>query len=215
MTNNSARAHLVRALRLAPRGVALVLVATLALHSGGGRVHATADREVRLLTIDGVINPFTARYLTRGLGEAAAARAALVVLRLNTPGGLESSTRKMTEAMLSSPVPVVVYVAPAGARAASAGMFITIAAHVAAMAPGTNIGAAHPVGVGGQADTVMTGKVVNDAAALARAIERVVGDPALRDDLRRRGRARVHAFDWETTAEQTVATYEAVAGSGR
>ena len=130
-----------------------------------------AGREVRLLTIDGVINPLTARYLERELHEAASARAELVVLRLNTPGGLESSMRRMTEAILASQVPVAVYVAPPGARAASAGMFITIAAHVAVMAPGTNIGAAHPVGIGGaRADSVMTGKVVNDAAALARAL---------------------------------------------
>ena len=170
MTNNSARAHLESVLHLARRGAPLVLLATLAFQTGGGRVQPTLGREVRLLTIDGVINLFTARYLTRGLEEAAAARAELVVLRLNTPGALESSTRKMTEAMLSSPVPIVVYVAPAGARAASAGMFITVAAHIAALAPGTNIGAAHPVGMGAQTDTVMAGKVVNDVAALARAI---------------------------------------------
>ncbi|MDQ3949036.1 MAG: nodulation protein NfeD [Gemmatimonadota bacterium] len=128
-------------------------------------------REVRLLTLDGVINPLTARYLERELREAASSRAALVVLRLDTPGGLESSMRKMAEAILASRVPVAVYVAPPGGRAASAGMFLTIAAHVAAMAPGTNIGAAHPVGIGGaRADSVMTGKVVNDAAALARAL---------------------------------------------
>ena len=131
---------------------------------------APTGPEVRLLAIDGVINPLTARYLERELREAASARAILVVLRLDTPGGLESSMRKMIEAILASPVPVAVYVAPSGARAASAGMFLTIAAHVAAMAPGTNIGAAHPVGLGGGADSVMTGKVVNDAAALARAV---------------------------------------------
>lgn len=129
-----------------------------------------AGGEVSLLTIDGVINPLTARYLERGLQEAADRQAEAVIIRLNTPGGLETSMRAMTQAMLNSPVPVVVYVAPAGARAASAGMFITIAAHVAAMAPGTNIGAAHPVGLGEQADPVMTEKIVNDAAALARSL---------------------------------------------
>src|SRR5918992_1488984 len=129
-----------------------------------------AGREVRLLTIDGVINPLTARYLERELHEAASARAELVVLRLNTPGGLESSMRRMTEAILASQVPVAVYVAPPGARAASAGMFITIAAHVAVMAPGTNIGAAHPVGMGTQTDTVMAGEGGNDSAAAAPAV---------------------------------------------
>jgi membrane-bound serine protease (ClpP class) len=130
-----------------------------------------AAGEVRVLTIDGAINPLTARYLERGLRDAQAAGDAAVVVRLDTPGGLETSMRKMTSAMLASPVPVVVHVAPAGARAASAGMFLTIAAHVAAMAPGTNIGAAHPVPAGGgKMDPVMSGKVTNDASALARSL---------------------------------------------
>jgi membrane-bound serine protease (ClpP class) len=107
---------------------------------------------VRFLAVEGVINPMTVRYLEPELRDAAAADAAAIVVRLDTPGGLESSMREIARAMLSSPVPVVVYVAPAGARAASAGMFVTMAAHVAAMAPGTNIGAAHPVGLGGQTD---------------------------------------------------------------
>jgi membrane-bound serine protease (ClpP class) len=132
---------------------------------------APAQPEIRVLTINGVINPLTARYLDRGLREAADASAQLVVLRLDTPGGLESSMREMTKTIMASPVPVAVFVTPAGARAASAGMFLTIAAPIAAMAPGTNIGAAHPVGIGGgEADSVMAGKVVNDAAALARSL---------------------------------------------
>lgn len=160
----------------------LVIVATLAafMHAGqvGARAEpqarqpvAPAEPEIRVLTIEGVINPLTARYLERELREAVDARAQLVVLRLDTPGGLESSMREMTRAIMASRVPVAVYVTPSGARAASAGMFLTIAAPVAAMAPGTNIGAAHPVGIGGgEADSVMTGKVVNDAAALARSL---------------------------------------------
>lgn len=125
---------------------------------------------VYLLVIDGVISPLSARYLERNLRVAAAEQAALVVLRLDTPGGLEKSMRQMTQMLLGSPVPVAVYVAPPGARAASAGMFVTIAAHVAAMAPGTNIGAAHPVAIGGEANEVMASKAVQDAAALARAV---------------------------------------------
>ncbi|MBI4321225.1 MAG: nodulation protein NfeD [Chloroflexi bacterium] len=136
----------------------------------GLRIEGAAGGEIRLLEIDGVINPLAAQYLARGVREATDAQAGLVVLRLNTPGGLESSMREMTQTILNSPVPVVVYVTPAGARAASAGMFITLAAHIAAMAPGTNIGAAHPVGIGGETDPVMTEKLVSDAAALARAI---------------------------------------------
>jgi membrane-bound serine protease (ClpP class) len=154
-------------LRHALSFLALLLLALRGLAAGAERPGSGA---VHQLTIDGVINPLTARYLERGLQEAARARAEVVVVRLDTPGGLESSMRQMTRMLLSSPVPVVVYVAPPGARAASAGMFLTIAAHVAAMAPGTNIGAAHPVGIGGQNDKVMAAKVTNDAAALARAL---------------------------------------------
>jgi membrane-bound serine protease (ClpP class) len=139
-------------------------------------VQTMAAGEVRVLTIDGAINPHTARYLERGLQEARGAQNAVVVVRLNTPGGLETSMRKMSEAMLASPVPIVVYVAPAGARAASAGMFLTVAAHVAVMAPGTNIGAAHPVSGGGEKmDPVMSSKVTNDAAALARSLANARG----------------------------------------
>src|SRR4028119_14645 len=108
----------------------LVLV-VLALHPAT-RV-AQAAGEVRVLTIDGAINPLTERYLERELREAGDARAAAVVVRLDTPGGLETPMRKMTSAMMASAVPVVVFVSPSGARAASAGMFLTIAAHVAAM----------------------------------------------------------------------------------
>lgn len=125
---------------------------------------------VHLLSIDGVIGPPAERYLSRGLDDAATEGAALVVLQLNTPGGLESSMRGMAEALLSSTTPVVVYVSPSGARAASAGMFLTLAANVAAMAPGTNIGAAHPVGIGGDVEEAAAEKVAQDAAALARSL---------------------------------------------
>lgn len=150
----------------------VLLAALLALVAGAAPVvaQATEPPEVRLLTIDGVINPLTARYLERELGEAASGATA-VVLRLDTPGGLESSMRRMVEAILGAGVPVVVHVAPPGARAASAGMFLVLSAHVAAMAPGTNMGAAHPVTIGGQQpDTTLAEKMVSDAAALARAI---------------------------------------------
>lgn len=152
------------------RSVLTALFLALALLTIGQQAAGQADGEVHVLTIEGVINPLTSQYLIRGLREGAEAGAAAVVVRLNTPGGLESSTREMTQAMLGSTIPVVVYVTPAGGRAASAGMFITIAANVAAMAPGTNIGAAHPVGLGGQTDPVAAEKIVNDSAALARAI---------------------------------------------
>ena len=95
------------------------------------------------------ITPITARFVGRAIDDAASAGAECLVILLDTPGGLVDSTRRMVKAILASPVPVVVFVAPQGARAASAGMFITMAAHVAAMAPGTNIGAAAPVSLGG------------------------------------------------------------------
>jgi membrane-bound serine protease (ClpP class) len=130
---------------------------------------AVAAAEVRVVTIHGVVNPVTARYLERELERAAFDAAPLVVLRIDTPGGLESSMRDMTKALLGAKVPVVSYVAPSGARAASAGMFVALAANVAAMAPGTEIGAAHPVKLGTPA-SAMDAKVVNDAAAFVRAI---------------------------------------------
>ncbi len=127
---------------------------------------------IHVIEIKGVINPLTARYLKRALAEAERKGAGALVMRLDTPGGLDTAMREMTQAMLAARVPVVVYVAPPGARAASAGMFLTLASHVAAMAPGTNIGAAHPVLLGEQVqpDETMSNKAAQDAAATARAL---------------------------------------------
>ncbi len=112
-------------------------------------VAAEETHPVIILNVSGTIDPALARYVTRGLEEARDLQASAVVIQLDTPGGLDGSMRKIVQAVLNSPVPVIVYVAPSGARAASAGAFITLAAHVAAMAPGTNIGAAHPVQLAG------------------------------------------------------------------
>jgi membrane-bound serine protease (ClpP class) len=119
------------------------------------------------LHLDGVVDPFVADYLEQGIAEATDAGAAAVLIEIDTPGGLVSSTRQITQAILNAQVPVLGYVAPAGARAASAGSFVLLSCDVAAMAPGTNVGAATPVGIDG---AVGSDKAVNDAAASMRAI---------------------------------------------
>ena len=127
---------------------------------------------VIVIEVQGVINPLTAQYLDRTLRLAEQRAAGVVVLVLDTPGGLESSMREMVQALLESPLPTVVYVAPRGARATSAGMFITLAADVAAMAPATHIGAAHPVPLGSEVEIseTMEEKMTSDAAALVRSV---------------------------------------------
>ena len=127
--------------------------------------------QVNLIFFDGVINPVAAEYITSAIDQAEADQAEALVIQLDTPGGLDSSMRIIIKAINASLVPIIVYVAPPGGRAASAGVFITLAAHIAAMAPGTNIGAAHPVALGGgQMDEEMKAKIENDAAAYIRSI---------------------------------------------
>jgi membrane-bound serine protease (ClpP class) len=146
---------------------ALLLLAALA----GAATPATAAQPVSLIDLDGAITPITDRLLTMAVERAQADGAQALVVQLNTPGGLERSMRTMAQTILNAGVPVIVYVAPTGARAASAGVFITMAAHVAAMAPATNIGAAHPVTAGGgDMGKEMSKKVANDAAAFARSL---------------------------------------------
>jgi membrane-bound serine protease (ClpP class) len=160
-----------------------MLFALLLLSAACCSLYAEETRPVVLLEVAGTIDPALGRYVTRGLEEARALQAAAVVIQLDTPGGLDGSMRKIVQAILNSPVPVIVYVAPAGARAASAGAFITLSAHLSAMAPGTNIGAAHPVQIGpggaegGKADT-MTEKITNDAAAYIHSIVEIRGRDA-------------------------------------
>jgi len=122
------------------------------------------------MKIDGAINPVSADFIRDGIKKAHNAKAEWLIIHLNTPGGLLKSTRVIVSEILESPVPVIVYVSPGGAHAGSAGVFITLAAHIAAMAPGTNIGAAHPVSMQGQLDTTMSEKATNDAAAFIRSI---------------------------------------------
>jgi len=124
------------------------------------------------LKIDGTINPVTAGYIHRGIEKAQSEHAECLLIQLNTPGGLLKSSRIIVGDLLASPVPIVVFVSPPGSQAGSAGVFITLSAHIAAMAPGTNLGAAHPVSGSpqDQPDAVMNEKITNDAAAFIRSI---------------------------------------------
>lgn len=122
------------------------------------------------IKIDGSINPATSDYVHKGLLEAVSKNAACFIIELNTPGGLLKSTRYIVTDLLTSDIPVVVYVSPSGSQCASAGVFIALAANIAAMAPGTNIGASHPVSIEGKMDSVMSEKATNDAAAFIRSI---------------------------------------------
>lgn len=127
-------------------------------------------RHCIVLTFNSAVNPITENYIVSGIERASKEHAEVIIIKLNTPGGLLSSTRAIVSSIMRSQVPVVVYVAPEGAQAASAGVFITLAANIAAMAPGTNIGAAHPVSLQGQMDSIMFQKSTNDAAAFMRTI---------------------------------------------
>jgi membrane-bound serine protease (ClpP class) len=122
------------------------------------------------IKIDGPINPVVASFIHRSIEKAMDVQASCILIHLNTPGGLLKSTRIIVGDILESPLPVIVYVSPAGAHAGSAGVFITLAADIAAMSPGTNIGAAHPVSLQGAPDSIMNSKSTNDAAAFIRTI---------------------------------------------
>ena len=135
-----------------------------------GNVSA-AENEIYILKISGSINPAVADFVEKGIVKASADGVACVIVQIDTPGGLAKSMREIVMAIFASKVPVISYVAPSGARAASAGVMITIAADIAAMAPGTNIGAAHPVGAGGkEIGGTMSEKVVNDMVAHVKSI---------------------------------------------
>lgn len=132
--------------------------------------------DIYLGELDGVISPASSSYLLRTIKLAEDNNASCLIIKLDTPGGLDVSMRVITKRILNAEIPVVIYVAPKGARAASAGVFILYASHIAAMAPGTNIGAAHPVSMGGEKiDSVMIEKVTNDAVAYLKAIARERG----------------------------------------
>lgn len=159
----------VTIVRLVTTWLVVALVLTLV-----GQVFAQDSNQegaVFIAEVNGIISPPVVTYIGRVLDEAKRKDASLVILKLDTPGGLDTSMREIIQDMLESPVPIAVYVAPDGARAASAGLFLLMAGHVAAMAPATNTGSASPVAMGGdEIDPTMAAKVTNDAAALIRSL---------------------------------------------
>lgn len=148
----------------------LLIVASISI---GTEAQAASSR-IDVLYATGTINPVLANYIERGINQAEEENAIACIIQLDTPGGLDTAMRDIVKDIVSAEVPVVVYVSPSGARAASAGVFITIAAHVAVMAPNTAIGAAHPVAIGTEGEAQMSEemeeKIVNDAAAYIRSI---------------------------------------------
>ncbi|HLC16785.1 MAG TPA: nodulation protein NfeD, partial [Thermodesulfovibrionia bacterium] len=133
-------------------------------------VYCHAAAYIPVIKAEGVINPVMSEFLLKGIDQAEQENAAVLVIELDTPGGLDTSMRDIVKKISKSSVPVVVYVSPSGSRAASAGLFIMLSAHIAAMAPGTNVGAAHPVGMGKDMDKTMAKKAENDSAAYIRSL---------------------------------------------
>jgi membrane-bound serine protease (ClpP class) len=146
-------------------------------------IFADAEEKIpvfNVITVDGVITAPSAKYIAKSIEQAQKDNAEGLIILLDTPGGMDTAMRDIAKSILNAPLPVIVFVYPSGARAASAGVIITQAAHIAAMAPGTNIGAAHPVSIGlggssGDKDKTMTEKLENDAAAYARSIAKTRG----------------------------------------
>ncbi|MCX7991938.1 MAG: nodulation protein NfeD, partial [Proteobacteria bacterium] len=135
------------------------------------------QRNILLIRVASTINPTTKDFIKEAINKAERIKSEALIIELDTPGGLETSMRSIVKEILASEVPVVVYVSPKGARAGSAGVFITLASHIAVMAPGTNIGSAHPVSIGGggEKDSVMSQKVTEDAKAFIRSIAELRG----------------------------------------
>src|SRR5581483_240918 len=158
--------------------LALVFAAFCATTPAG----AAASDKVVLIDLDGAVSVAAARQLSRAVDQAKTLGATAIVMQLDTPGGLVSATRDIVKTMIDSPIPIIVYVGPSGARAASAGTFIVYAAHLAAMAPGTNLGAATPISIGGipglpqdktnkpSEPSTAERKSINDAVALLRSL---------------------------------------------
>jgi membrane-bound serine protease (ClpP class) len=138
--------------------------------------HSEEKAPVFIAEVDGIINPATAKFITESIDQAVQQGGQCLIIQLDTPGGLMDSMRNIIKKILASPIPIIVYVAPSGARAASAGVFITMSAHIAAMAPGSHIGAAHPVTLGeGKESKTMSEKIVNDSVSYIKTIAKTRG----------------------------------------
>jgi membrane-bound serine protease (ClpP class) len=156
--------------RIAPKFIKIISLFFLIIYFSPLAFSEETQKEVMVITINGIINPVSAEYIGKNIRKANEKRVEALIIELDTPGGLDTSMRDIVKDILGSEVPVVVYVSPSGSRAASAGAFITLAAHIAAMAPGTNIGAAHPVSLGEKMDKTMAEKATNDAAAYIKSL---------------------------------------------
>ena len=166
-----ANSHLKYRMRRRLGGALLAAAAVILWFSGGLPASGQSAGPVLVIEVEDAISPGSTAYVNYGIEEASRRGAQLLIIKLDTPGGLVSSTRAIVKSIFASEIPVAVFVAPGGARAASAGTFITMSAHIAAMAPGTNIGAASPVGGGGsQIKGDMRKKAMNDVAAFARSV---------------------------------------------
>jgi membrane-bound serine protease (ClpP class) len=164
---------------MVPKIIRLTLLIGLLIVAFTAVKAQAAEPRIDVLTAKGTINPVLANYIERGIDQAEEDNAVACIIQMDTPGGLDTAMRDIVKDIVNAEVPVVVYVSPSGARAASAGVFITMAAHVAVMAPNTAIGAAHPVAIGTEGEAQMSEemaeKVVNDAAAYIRSIAEAHG----------------------------------------
>jgi membrane-bound serine protease (ClpP class) len=159
------------------RNKSLFIISILFLLASVAAIPSQEKAPVFTIEVDGIINPATAKFITDSIDEAAQQGGQCLIIQLDTPGGLMESMRLIVKKILASNIPIIVYVAPKGARAASAGVFITMAAHIAVMAPGTHIGAAHPVTLGaeGKESKTMTEKIVNDTVSYIKTIAKTRG----------------------------------------
>jgi membrane-bound serine protease (ClpP class) len=158
------------------RKYAFVLILSLSLLAVGIPGHSQDKAPVFIAEVDGIINPATAKFIIESIDEAVKEGGQCLIIQLDTPGGLMDSMRNIVKKILASPIPIIVYVGPSGARAASAGVFITMSANIAVMAPGTHIGAAHPVTLGeGKESKTMSEKIVNDSVSYIKTIAKTRG----------------------------------------